>query len=62
VLDADASRIHAEIRRSADGHTIADVGSGNGTSVNGRRATEQHHLIDGDEIEIGTTRLTYRLD
>ncbi len=61
VLDSDASRLHAEVRRLADGHIIVDVGSGNGTSVNGRRIIE-HALADGDEIEIGKTRLTYRLE
>jgi pSer/pThr/pTyr-binding forkhead associated (FHA) protein len=38
--DIDASSRHAELRRVADGWVLVDVGSSNGTFVDGRRATE----------------------
>jgi DNA-binding SARP family transcriptional activator len=58
VSDRDASRNHAEIRRAADGFLLVDVGSTNGTRVNGHWVRD-HRLESGDEIEIGTTILRF---
>ena len=52
------SRNHAEIRPSDSGYLVVDLGSTNGTKVNGRRVTERE-LVDGDSITFGTTTLTY---
>jgi pSer/pThr/pTyr-binding forkhead associated (FHA) protein len=60
INDGGVSRIHAEVRRSADGHRVVDSGSANGTTVNGERVTE-HQLVDGDVIRVGDTELHYRL-
>ncbi len=57
--DPDASRQHAEIRRTAEGYLLVDMGSTNGTSVNGRRVST-HLLESGDDIEVGDTILTFR--
>jgi hypothetical protein len=61
--DPGISRRHTEIRVTSDGpHLVAsirDLGSTNGTFVNGERITSQR-LADGDRISVGRTALTYR--
>ena len=56
--DPNASRHHAEIRPHGSGHLLRDLGSTNGTKVNGARVTE-HELVDGDEVTFGATKITY---
>ncbi|QQR91804.1 MAG: FHA domain-containing protein [Myxococcales bacterium] len=51
-VDLDASGRHAEIRKTVDGFQLVDVGSRNGTFLNGENIT-QALLSDGDEIEFG---------
>jgi len=59
ILDADSiSRKHAKIERFGGGHKIVDLGSTNGTYVNGTRVKEQI-LKDGDRIGIGKALLKY---
>lgn len=59
ILDADSvSRKHARIERFGGGHKIVDLGSTNGTYVNGTRVKEQI-LKDGDRIGIGKALLKY---
>jgi ABC-type multidrug transport system ATPase subunit len=54
VLDLPVvSRHHAVIQRIGDHYEIVDLNSTNGTFVNGVRI-EQHRLVDGDEILIGS--------
>jgi hypothetical protein len=48
-----ASRRHAEIRRDGAEYVLADLGSSNGTLVNGQRLTAPHRLRHGDTFEIG---------
>lgn len=61
--DPGISRRHSEIRVTQDGpHTVAtirDLGSTNGTFVNGERITSEH-LEGGDRITVGRTSVTYR--
>jgi hypothetical protein len=59
--DPGVSRRHAEIRLSADGARIVDLGSTNGTSVNGHQVSESE-LADGSEVTIGRTRLVFHRD
>jgi len=63
--DPGISRRHTEIRVTSDGpHLVAsirDLGSTNGTFVNGERITSQH-LTDGDRVNVGRTTLTYRAE
>ena len=59
IPDPGASRNHAEVRSGENGYTLVDVGSTNGTMVNGRRVRE-HQLEDGDRITIGRTTLAFR--
>lgn len=58
VSDYGVSRHHARILRDAEGHLIEDVGSRNGTYVQGRRIT-RHRLRDGDWVQLGP-RVTFR--
>lgn len=50
--DIDVSGRHAELRSVAGRHVLHDIGSTNGTFVNGQRVTE-HELTDGDVITFG---------
>ncbi len=54
LADPNASRNHAEIRPTPSGYQLVDLGSTNGTKLNGAAVTE-HLLADGDEITFGTT-------
>ncbi len=60
LLDTEASRTHARIVFK-DGHfTLTDLGSSNGTFVNGR-VVRNHPLLDGDQIQIGRSVLLFSL-
>lgn len=56
--DISVSRRHAEFTRSAEGTTVKDLGSLNGTYVN-RELVEQRLLAQGDEVQIGKFRLVF---
>lgn len=60
VGDRRASRLHAVLERFPTGWTIRDLGSRNGTFVNGRRLEAERALKSGDEIRVGSTRLVVR--
>ena len=61
-LDTDptASHLHAVLERFPAGWCVTDLGSSNGTWVNGERIWASHRLRHGDEIRIGQTRLIFR--
>ena len=40
---------------------IEDMGSRNGSGLNGRRVTQPTRLKDGDEIRLGDVKLRFRL-
>ena len=56
--DPKVSREHAEIRPQGDGYVVVDLGSTNGTLVNGVRITERV-LRDGDEMRFGSTQIRF---
>lgn len=61
IPDQRVSRRHARIRSEGhDGWQLEDLGSCNGTFINGRRVQGSMRLRHGDEIEIGTSR--FRMD
>lgn len=57
VLDPTVSRRHAEIVRSADGWRLRDLGSSNGTELNGIRLIGDRPLREGDTIALGHVRV-----
>lgn len=60
IAEPTISRAHAALGFGEDGFFVQDLGSTNGTHVNGRRC-EQLKLCDGDQIQIGGLRLSVRL-
>ncbi len=59
LKDEGASRRHAQLRTASGVTTITDLGSTNGTRVNGDTIGSRQ-LHDGDKITIGTTVLEFR--
>ena len=62
VLDWDenVSRVHAALFSVSGGWIVRDLGSRNGTFVNGRPARGDRLLGDGDELMVGSTKLVFR--
>ena len=59
LLDSEASRAHAELRPTVEGgFVLIDLGSSNGTLVNGN-VVAHHPLASGDRIEIGGSLLIF---
>ena len=58
---AGVSRRHAQIIVSDGAATIEDLGSKNGTSVDGTQLTGPHTLADGDQIRLGSVLVTFRI-
>ena len=58
--DPKASRHHARVHREGAVFVLNDLGSANGTRVNGILVTDPHPLEHGDRITIGDTELTYQ--
>jgi hypothetical protein len=59
--DPNVSRHHAEVRPSGGSWIVNDLGSTNGIKVNGRKIRGPESLKPGDEIELGTSRVTFDL-
>lgn len=59
IPDAQVSRLHARIDFIDDMLAIRDLNSRNGTLVNARPIDAPVELRDGDEIDIGTTRIVF---
>jgi pSer/pThr/pTyr-binding forkhead associated (FHA) protein len=60
ALDDDfASARHAKVEPRRDGVWVADIGSTNGTYVNGARIAKPRRLTPGDVIRVGSTDLRY---
>ena len=58
VSDGNVSRRHAEIVQEGATYSVVDLGSTNGTELNGRRITREK-LADGDRITIGATDIVF---
>lgn len=56
--DVTVSRRHAEFRHGAEGWSLRDAGSLNGTYVN-RTRVDDRHLKGGDEVQIGKFRFIF---
>lgn len=62
VDDPNVSREHAEVRPRGGSWVLRDLGSTNGSSINGRRTEGAEVLKPGDEIELGTSTMTFELE
>ncbi len=60
LADSNVSRRHAELRRAGDSVVLTDLGSTNGTRVNGAPIRERV-LVSGDEVSVGSTRLIFEM-
>jgi len=58
LSDPNVSRRHAEVRRQGTGFVVVDLGSTNGTRVNGAQVKERL-LNNGDEITVGATKIRF---
>ena len=58
VADVNVSRRHAEIRQEGATYWIVDLGSTNGTLLNGKRV-ERERLRDGDTITLGSSDVVF---
>ena len=61
LADSNVSRRHAELRRDGDLWAIEDLGSTNGTLVDGKLA-KQHSLRGGETLSFGTSALRFELE
>ena len=57
--DQNVSRHHAEIRPGRGAYVVADLGSTNGTMVNGTRIASEQRLADGDILSFGSTYVRF---
>jgi hypothetical protein len=60
--DPNVSRQHAEIRPRGGSWVLTDLGSTNGSSVNGRRIDGPEVLKPGDELEFGTSQMAFEIE
>ena len=57
LFDEGVSRAHARILSAGDAVWVEDLGSRNGTFVNGDRVERKVKLADGDKIQVGRTTI-----
>jgi len=60
IADREVSKEHASIERVGNSFLLRDLGSSNGTFVNGRRVRELR-LREGDEISLGNSKLVFHM-
>lgn len=58
--DESVSRQHAVLELRPEGWCLRDLGSSNGTFLNGTRLVAEHTLQPGDEIAVGDSRMLFR--
>ncbi len=60
--DREVSKEHAIVEVTTNGYNLRDLGSSNGTFLNGKRLVAQqlHLLKDGDEIRVGATKMIFQ--
>ncbi len=57
LTDRNVSRRHAKLQKQNGGYVLQDLGSYNGTVINGTRLSDQRALKMGDQIVIGDYKL-----
>lgn len=61
LADREVSRKHSQIDLEGDKFVLRDLGSSNGTFLNGTRISGPSTLEDGDEVVIGTSKMEFRI-
>src|SRR5437868_5657090 len=61
IDDPSVSRRHAQIVVRGDAYCLSDLGSSNGTLLNGAPVTDGAPLSDGDVLQFGDAEVTFRL-
>jgi pSer/pThr/pTyr-binding forkhead associated (FHA) protein len=61
VDDTGVSRRHLEIRTTSGVTSAVDLGSTNGSYVNGHKVAGSTELMDGSTITMGRTKIIFRL-
>lgn len=61
IPDARVSRQHARVRRVGTNFLVEDLGSSNGTYVDGRRVTGPYMLHDGNDIRVGSCHIIFHM-
>ena len=61
ITDPAVSTAHAAIKLDGSTYTVSDLGSRNGTYLNGERITEPKELRHGDVIGMGLSKITFRM-
>ncbi|HEY5920694.1 MAG TPA: sigma 54-interacting transcriptional regulator [Kofleriaceae bacterium] len=59
LTDLAVSRSHCTVEPRGDRFTLVTAGARNKTQVNGRLIEEEHELSDGDELQVGRSRLVF---
>jgi pSer/pThr/pTyr-binding forkhead associated (FHA) protein len=59
LSDQNVSRRHAQISPGQGAYVVADLGSTNGTMVNGTRIHGEQRLVDGDILSFGSTYVRF---
>lgn len=57
--DSTVSRVHAVLENLGHAWSVRDVGSRNGTYINGEKISAERVLRSGDEVRVGKTRLVF---
>lgn len=61
IRDSNVSREHVQLRRRPHGWTVRDIGSTNGTKLNGVRVEGEQTLANGDIIMLGAIKVTFEI-
>ncbi|MHC4605749.1 MAG: FHA domain-containing protein [Planctomycetota bacterium] len=62
IPDMSVSRRHARVEVAGDGVYVHDLGSVNGTFVNGTPVTDKRRVRNGDKIRVGQTDFSFKQD
>jgi adenylate cyclase len=60
LADREVSRKHSQIDKEGEEFILRDLGSSNGTYLNGKRIFAPSKLKEGDEVLIGTSKMEFR--
>jgi pSer/pThr/pTyr-binding forkhead associated (FHA) protein len=61
IRDTNVSREHVALRRRPTGWTLRDIGSTNGTKLNGVRVEGEQLLANGDVIMLGAIKVIFEI-